>query len=127
MKNHQLKQTFGIAPAPTATAVSGRKTGAKLLAAAKATDGAAPTKLTEIAARIDVGLGNTLFIRGEGDGLSWEKGLPLACRDAATWVWSTRHTNDKLVFKLLLNDVVWARGDNVTMEAGRRIELRPQF
>jgi hypothetical protein len=127
MKNHQLKQTFGIAPDLAATAVSGRKTGVKSLATTKSTAAAAPVKLTEIAARIDVGLGNTLFIRGEGDGLSWEKGIPLACQDASTWVWSTRHANDKLVFKLLLNDVVWSVGDNIAVEAGRRTELRPQF
>lgn len=127
MKTHQLKQTFGIAPTLAIPPAPGHKLGVKSLAARKGNDVAAPTKLTEIAARVDIGLGNTLFIRGEGDGLSWEKGIPLACQDASTWVWSTRHANDKLVFKLLLNDVVWARGENLAVEAGRHIELRPQF
>lgn len=31
---------------------------------------------TKIVALIDVGFGNTLYIRGEGPGLSWEKGIP---------------------------------------------------
>ena len=82
---------------------------------------------TEIAARIDVGMGNALFIRGQGDGLSWEKGTQLECKDASTWVWSSRQASDKLVFKLLLNDTVWAKGDDLVVEAGRRVEVAPGF
>lgn len=78
-------------------------------------------------ARIDVGLGNALFIRGEGDGLSWEKGQPLTCVEAAKWVWSGPKTKDKTVFKLLLNDQIWAQGEDVIIEPGRRVEVLPQF
>ena len=82
---------------------------------------------TEVAAKIDVGFGNQLFIRGLGDGLSWEKGTPLQCRDASTWVWSTRQAKDRVVFKLLLNDQIWAVGEDLVVEAGRRIATIPQF
>ena len=82
---------------------------------------------TEIAARIDVGMGNALFIRGQGDGLSWDKGTPLECKGASTWVWSSRQASDKLVFKLLLNDTVWAKGEDLVVEAGRRVEVVPGF
>lgn len=80
-----------------------------------------------VEARIDVGLGNALFIRGEGDGLSWEKGQPLTCVDAARWVWSGRQTKDKAVFKLLLNDQIWAQGNDVVIEPGRTVEISPRF
>ncbi len=87
----------------------------------------ASKQLTVIQARIDVGFGNSLFIRGRGAELAWDKGLPLTCTDASTWTWSTEQAKDKLVFKLLLNDQVWARGDDVIVEAGRKIELAPTF
>lgn len=83
--------------------------------------------VTTVEARIDVGLGNQLFIRGEGNGLSWEKGEPLQCLDGSTWIWSTTSSVDKLVFKLVLNDRVWAQGDNVTAPAGKRTEVVPAF
>jgi hypothetical protein len=32
-----------------------------------------------------------------------------------------------VVFKLLLNDQVWAKGEDVVVEAGRKIEVVPVF
>jgi len=82
---------------------------------------------TIIQARVDVGFGNSLFIRGQGDGLSWDKGIPLRCMDGSAWVWSTRQLKGKVVFKLLLNDQVWAKGEDVVVQAGRKIEIVPVF
>lgn len=87
-----------------------------------------PTEQTTIIqAKMDVGFGNSLFIRGQGDGLSWDKGLPLSCLDGSAWVWTTRRAKGKVVFKLLLNDQVWAKGEDVVVEAGRKIEVVPVF
>ena len=83
--------------------------------------------VTVIEAKINVGLGNQIFIRGQGDGLNWFEGVPLNCVDATTWVWSTRHAKEKVVFKLLLNDQVWAKGEDVVVAAGRKIEGVPFF
>ena len=83
--------------------------------------------VTVVEARINVGIGNALFIRGQGDGLSWDKGQPLNCVDPSTWVWSTTHAQEKVVFKLLLNDQIWAEGEDVVVEAGQRIQLAPGF
>jgi hypothetical protein len=82
---------------------------------------------TTVEARIDVGFGNALFIRGQGDGLSWDTGTPLECRDGSTWVWSTNLAEGKIVFKLLLNDEVWAQGDDLAVGSGERIETAPVF
>jgi hypothetical protein len=84
-------------------------------------------QLTTIAADINVGLGNALFIRGEGEGLSWDKGVPLHCIGDSTWTWASTAIKDKAVFKLLLNDAVWAQGDNLTVEAGKDLRLMPVF
>jgi hypothetical protein len=87
-----------------------------------------PTEqITTIQAKTDVGFGNWLFIRGQGDGLSWDKGLPLRCLDGSAWVWSTKQAKGNMVFKLLLNDQVWAKGEDMVVEAGRKIEIVPVF
>ncbi len=83
--------------------------------------------ITVVEAKIDVGPGNAVFIRGQGDGLSWDAGQPLTCRDASTWVWSSKQAKDSLTFKLLLNDQIWAHGEDVVVQAGSRIELAPRF
>src|SRR5215213_8603318 len=53
-----------------------------------------------IEAKIDVGFGNALFLRGEGTGLSWNQGVPLTCVDGSTWKWSGEISN-QAKFKLL--------------------------
>jgi hypothetical protein len=83
--------------------------------------------LTIVEAQSDVGMGNALFIRGEGEGLSWNKGQPLSRFDASKWIWSSHQSGKKVVFKLLLNDRIWARGQDVEVRAGRRVELAPVF
>ena len=84
-------------------------------------------QVTTITARIDVGLGNALFIRGAGHGLSWEQGQMLECTDSTTWVWSTTQARSLIAFKLLLNDQVWSQGDDLTVEAGKQLEVTPVF
>ena len=86
---------------------------------------AAPVTTT-IEAKIDVGFGNNLFVRGQGAGLSWEQGTPLKCLDGQTWQWSAK-AKSKLTFKLLLNDSVWAKGDDVVVTPGKKIALVPAF
>jgi hypothetical protein len=91
----------------------------------------APTEpihhLTELAAKVDVGWGNALFLRGEGNGLSWEKGLPLVCTDNSTWSWTTLSAKANTVCKLLLNDKVWSCGPDLVLEPGKRLVVVPAF
>lgn len=82
--------------------------------------------ITEIEAKVDVGWGNTLFIRGKGAGLTWDKGTPLSCINGSSWVWLSA-ASDKVIFKLLLNDQIWAEGEDVMVAAGDRVELKPVF
>jgi hypothetical protein len=82
---------------------------------------------TIVQADIDVGFGNALFIRGEGSGLSWDKGQPLTCIDKTCWHWSSTQTQDKVVFKLLLNDKTWAKGENIEVEPGKTVKVVPEF
>ena len=82
--------------------------------------------VTIIEAKIDVGFGNHLFVRGQGAGLSWERGTPLTCVGADTWRLAVEAT-DRLQFKLLLNDRVWAKGEDVVVTPGKQVEVRPAF
>jgi hypothetical protein len=83
-------------------------------------------KPVTIEARIDVGFGNTLFLRGEGLGLSWAQGVPLTCVDGKTWKW-TGEVTEQLKFKLLLNDQVWSQGEDLVATPGQKLEISPAF
>jgi len=86
----------------------------------------ASRKPVTIEAKIDVGFGNALYLRGEGNGLNWNHGVPLTCVDGTTWKWSAV-AGEKLQFKLLLNDAIWAKGENLVATPGERIEIAPAF
>ena len=89
-------------------------------------NGSAKRPVTTIEAKVNVGFGNNLFVRGEGAGLSWDQGMPLKCVDSETWQWSAP-VDDKLRFKLLLNDAVWAKGEDLVAKPGQRLQIAPSF
>jgi hypothetical protein len=108
------------APAPKNTRVPR----VKKTVAAGAASAAAPTV---IIAKIDVGFGNTLYLRGDGPGLSWNKGVVLTCADDAAWTISLANAVRPVVFKFLLNDETWSRGEDYTAAPGSTAELTPTF
>jgi hypothetical protein len=83
--------------------------------------------LTVIEAQADVGSGNTLYIRGQGEGLSWKKGQPLKRGFAGRWIWTTSKAKGKVLFRLLLNDQTWAHGEQLAVAAGKMIQVAPAF
>ena len=134
--------------ASTATKTSKKKapkkaaTAAKKAPVKKAASKGAPSKIlktgqaskkkpglpsTRIVAHKDVGWGNALYIRGEGDGLSWEKGILMKSKSPTEWNWSSSSVKGSLSFKLLVNDVTWASGENLTIKAGTTWEGSPHF
>ena len=120
------KKTTKKGTLPPAAVTNGATTAAK--ATASPTKIAAPVRSTStvIEAKIDVGFGNQLFLRGQGSGLSWDRGIPLECVDSKTWR-LTFPAQEKLLFKLLLNDSIWAQGEDVTVTPGQRVEVTPAF
>jgi hypothetical protein len=90
--------------------------------ASKATSGA----LTTIEVKIDVGFGNAVFLRGQGSGLTWEHGVPLACVDGGTWRWS-QTVAAPITFKVLLNDQVWSAGNDLVVKPGQKVQVSPKF
>jgi hypothetical protein len=87
----------------------------------------AASTFTRITAKIELGKDYVLYIRGHGEGLRWDSGQPLAHVGGSTWVWSVCHATEVIEFHLLLDDVIWGRGNNLVLEPGRVVELRPDF
>lgn len=83
--------------------------------------------LTVVEAKIDVGPGNALYIRGQGEGLSWDKGQPLRRGFGGSWIWTASKAKGRVLFKLLLNDAIWCKGENLSVEAGKLAEIAPAF
>ncbi len=107
-----------------------KKTRAKKTAQKKkpASRGAAPSKSpTVLSARVDIGFGNTLYIRGEGPGLSWNRGAPMDCTASDEWVWSSRENTVPLVCKVLINDEIWSNGEDFRIPSGERLVCYPTF
>ena len=119
------KNTRTTVKKPATRVVARQET--KSIPSTQPTQAAAPARpVTVIEAKIDVGFGNQLFVRGQGAGLSWERGTPLTCVGPDTWRWAVEAT-DRLKFKLLLNDRVWANGEDVVVPPGKQVELKPAF
>ena len=85
-----------------------------------------PVKTT-ITAEIDIGFGNTLWLRGDGPGLSWEKGVVMDCVADDKWSISLSDAGAPVVFKFLVNDLSWSAGDDYVVPAGGSISVKPTF
>ena len=84
--------------------------------------------VTVVVAKYDVGFGNSLYIRGEGAGLSWETGILMENVGNDVWVWTTSEIADEdLAFKFLVNDEIWSAGDNLSAAVGETTTLYPCF
>ena len=126
------------APAPKAAAPAAakkkaaapaapKKAGApKVVASAVAPAPAEPSR-TFITAKIDIGFGNALYLRGEGPGLSWDKGTLLECTGDDTWAITLTGATRPVVFKFLVNDLSWSSGPDFLVEAGSTSVITPSF
>lgn len=136
MKKPTSKSTKSPAPAKKSAPVS-KKIPAARAPAEKIARSAPPTSpvkpvaatrlITTITALIDVGYGNTLYIRGEGPGLSWEQGVPLEIAAADRWKIVLPESVRPVVFKFLLNDVSWCAGEDYSVAPGTSITVTPTF
>ena len=114
------KKTVKKATTKTAKKTTVRKTTKK--AAAKK-----PISKTTIAARVDVGFGNNLYIRGEGAGLSWDVGILMKNLSPYEWAWEAKNASKPIEYKLLINDELWANGENQFAMAGDTAITAPTF
>ena len=75
-----------------------------------------------------IGIGNRLFIRGDGPGLTWDKGVPLQFVSIGKWRWETAEATAPVQFKLYKNDdLECAALGAQTLESGSQQEVTATF
>jgi hypothetical protein len=82
---------------------------------------------TFISAKVEIGFGNHLYVRGEGPGLSWDKGLAMDCIGADMWATTLKGALAPVTFKVLVNDLSWSTGKDYVVEAGQSVTVTPTF
>lgn len=118
------------APAPKKTAAKKtavKKAPAKKAAVKKAAPKKAPESKTVITAKIDIGFGNTLHLRGSGPSLSWDGGMPMNCVADGEWSITLIGATSPVVFKFLVNDLSWSAGEDFVVEPGSTVVIEPTF
>lgn len=82
---------------------------------------------TRVVVCYDVGFNNSISIRGNGAGLSWDKGIVLRNIAPDQWVWETNAPFKSCEFKVLINDMQYEIGENHTLVCDKCIEYTPIF
>jgi hypothetical protein len=82
---------------------------------------------TFIAAKVEIGFGNHLYLRGEGPGLTWDKGLPMDCIGSDMWAATIKSALSPVTFKVLVNDLSWNAGKDYLVEPGQSVTVVPTF
>lgn len=82
---------------------------------------------SKITIKYDVGFKNSLYIRGSGAGLSWQKGKLMKNIGADTWVWETDADFKEIEFKVLVNDQAYEEGENHRLQSGKPVQYSPRF
>ena len=80
-----------------------------------------------LVAKIDVGFGNALYVRGDGAGLTWSAGKILECTSGDTWTLVLLGVEKTFAFKFLRNDTDWSTGEDYTAAPGDTVAVTPVF
>lgn len=115
------------APATKTGKPAAKKKVAAEISAPAAKPVAAKPVVTTIAASIDVGFGNALFLRGDGPGLSWDKGVPMTCIADNRWQALLGESTRPFTVKFLINDATWSVGADFSVSPGTSVTLTPEF
>lgn len=75
-----------------------------------------------------IGIGNRLFVRGDGPGLGWDKGVPLHFVSIGKWRWETSEATAPVKFKLYKNDDIECNAlGTQTLSPGHQLEISATF
>jgi hypothetical protein len=88
---------------------------------------ASPDGLTRLLVTAYIGIGNKLYLRGDGPGLSWEKGVPLQFVSIGKWRWETADASSPLVVKLYKNDEQECALGALSFDPGQHCEVTAHF
>jgi len=93
----------------------------------KAESAASSDGATRLLVTAYIGIGNKLFIRGDGPGLSWEKGVPMQFVSIGKWGWASHDVATPIACKLYKNDETAALSGEIFLEPGKHVELTALF
>ena len=82
---------------------------------------------TRLLATAYIGIGNKLFIRGDGPGLSWDKGTPMQFVSIGKWGWATHDAATPVRCKFYKNDETAAVSGEIVLEPGKHVEVTALF
>lgn len=89
----------------------------------------AARNLTTIRVHYNVGLGNSMTVRGDTNPFSWTQGI--AARNTASDVWEYQleriPAGQTFQFKPLINDTTWSAGNNFVGTGGQTLDIYPTF
>jgi hypothetical protein len=83
--------------------------------------------LTRLTVVSYIGIGNKLYLRGEGPGLSWDKGVPLQFVSIGRWRWETGDATAPVKCKVYKNDKVEAPLGTLMLPSGTEQEVTAAF
>lgn len=84
--------------------------------------------LTRLLVTAYIGIGNKLYIRGEGPGLSWDRGTPLQFVSIGKWRWESPDASAPVTLKLYKNDVLECTSTgSITLPPGHQQDVTASF
>lgn len=96
-------------------------------AAPKAETSVSSDGSTRLLATAYIGIGNKLFVRGDGPGLSWDAGVPMQFVSIGKWGWSTQEATGPVSIRLYKNDETPALSGEIVLEPGKHTEVTALF
>ena len=84
--------------------------------------------LTRLLVTAYIGIGNKLYVRGEGPGLNWDRGVPLQFVSIGKWRWESADASAPVTLKLYKNDEhECAAVGPLTLAPGHQQEVTASF
>jgi hypothetical protein len=84
--------------------------------------------LTRLLVTAYIGIGNKLYVRGEGPGLAWDRGVPLQFVSIGKWRWESADVTAPVTLKLYKNDEYECTAvGSVTLAPGHQQEVTASF
>ncbi len=84
--------------------------------------------LTRLIVTAYIGIGNRLHVRGEGAGLSWDRGVPLQFVSIGKWRWESSEASGPVKLKLYKNDAQECTSlGTLTLASGHQQEVTASF
>ena len=85
------------------------------------------TSLGTVEVQVELGTRHDIYLRGEGAGLNWEHGVRLTRVGNNSWLWLNQQLREPVVFGILLDDQIWAKGEWHVVRPGEHLRIRPDF